>query len=64
MRGVKQRGQDFHRGRLPRAIGADEAEQIPRSQIQFDGLDGVHIAVLLGEVNGFNHGKWWEWAVG
>ncbi len=54
---VEQRGQDFHRGRFARAVGTDEAKQIPRGQIELDGLDGVEVAVFFGEVVGADHGK-------
>ena len=38
----------------PQPFGLETA----RSQVQLDGLDGVHVAVLFGEVNGFDHGDW------
>ena len=56
VRGVEKRRQDLHRGRLPRPVRADEAEQVPRGQIELDRLDGVHVAIFFGQVYGFNHG--------
>ena len=53
---IEQRRQDLHRGRLARAVGADEAKQIPRGQIELDGLDGELLAVFLRQVVGRDHG--------
>ena len=54
-RGMQQRGEDFHRRRFARTIGADEAEQIPRLQIQVDILDGVHLAIFLRQFVRLDH---------
>ena len=53
--GAEQRGDDSHRGRLARAVGADESEQIPSVQLQFDRLNGNKVAVLLGQISRFDH---------
>jgi len=47
IRGVEERRQDFHRRRLARAVGPDEAEQVASRQIQLDSLDGELVTVFF-----------------
>ena len=54
--GLQERGQDPHGGRLARAVGADEAEQVALGQLEGEVIDGVQLAVDFGEVLGLDHG--------
>ena len=44
---ISFRGQDAHRRRLARAVGADEPKQVAAIQVQIDGLDREQLAVFF-----------------
>ncbi len=53
----QQGGQDTHRRRLARAIGADEAEHRPFLDGQIQAIDGQQIAVAFRQVAQFDDGR-------
>src|SRR5262249_48632671 len=46
-----------HRGRLARSVRADKSEHVPLFELQIDLVDGDQVAVALGQLVGFNHGR-------
>lgn len=55
VRRCQQRGDDAHRGGLARAVGTDEAEEVPLLQFQVDPADGVHVAIFFRQVDSSDH---------
>ena len=55
VRGIEQRGQEADRRALAGAVGADEAEQLARLDLQVQRLDGHVVAVGLAEIDEFDH---------
>ena len=53
--GIEQRGQDLHRGGLARPVRPDEAEHVPRLELDVERFDGEQLAVFLREVAGLDH---------
>ena len=53
----EERGEDADRGRLSGAVGPDEAEKIPLFKFQVERLEGVEVAIFLGQVDCFDHGN-------
>ena len=54
--GGDESGDDAHGGGLAGAIGAEESHGLPLLNLEGDVLDGVEVAVGLGELGGDNHG--------
>ena len=52
---VQERGEDPHRRRLARAVRADEAVDVPLLKSQVQPVEGVEVAVHLGQVVGLDH---------
>ena len=48
-------GQDLHGGRLPRAVRAEKAENLPRLDAQVEILDGGRVTEGASELAGFDH---------
>ena len=53
--GIQERGQDPHRRRLARAVGADEAVDVPLVERQVEPVQGVQLAVHLGQFMRLDH---------
>ncbi len=53
--GLKQRGDHPHRGRLARAVRADESEDVAFLERKVDLVRGDQVAVAFGELAGFDH---------
>jgi hypothetical protein len=53
---VQERGEDAHGRRLARAVGADEAVDVPLLQAQVEAVQGVQVAVHLRQVVRLDHG--------
>jgi hypothetical protein len=51
-----ERGEHLHRGRLARAVGAEEAIDRPRGDREVERFDGGRPAVPLGETAGLDRG--------
>ena len=55
--GRREQGREnANRGRLAGTVGADEAEQVTRLELQVERLQCKEIAILLGEVDRLDHG--------
>ena len=52
---VQERGEDPHRRRLARAVGADEAVDVPLVERQVEPVQGVELAVHLGQFMRLDH---------
>jgi hypothetical protein len=48
-------GEDLQRGRLPRAVGAEEADDLPLLYFEADAVDGQRLSVSLGQLSNSNH---------
>src|SRR5262249_12638280 len=56
--GVEQGGQDAHGGGLAGAVGADEAVDVALLQLEAEPVEGVQLAVHLGQLAGLDHERW------
>ena len=55
--GAEQRGQEANGRALAGAVGADEAEHLAGADLEVQIRDGHEVAVDLGEVAKFDHGR-------
>ena len=52
--GPEVRGEDAHRGRLPGAVRAEQAEHGPARDLEVDAVEGDHLPVVLPEALGLD----------
>ncbi len=53
--GIQERGEDPHRRRLARAVGADEAVDVPLIERQVEPIESVQLPVHLGQFMRLDH---------
>ena len=54
--GVREGAQDLDRGRLARAVGPEEAEGLPRLDLEADAADGFDLSVALDQAGDLDGG--------